>query len=242
MAGFLICTAVLCVDSEKATPAEKLPGAAHAQPESLLDQIANSRIITAINAAGNAVDRATRMINPAAMLKDGIDSAQTFFQEGRYAAGVAASVVAATSVIPVDAAIVDAGQAIRYLPGALRGRGFFGRRENVESMVAKNHISGLRLQRELSIKEASSIFNDAGYLTDEVIANSRIIIRGDKLGNEKLISDLISKGGNISEWGKYRTPLVNSCLNMPPVSSLMRMWLKTCARGMLLCTQIMAAL
>lgn len=85
--------------------------------------------------------------------------------------------------------------------------------ESGVNIAARNHISGLRLQQQLGLEEAGSIFNKSGFLTDEAIANSDLIIAGERLGSKggtRLREILFKRGGNISDWGKYETQSVMS--------------------------------
>ena len=58
--------------------------------------------------------------------------------------------------------------------------------------------------------EAASVFTKSGALQDEVIAESRQIIPGSKLGNPSVIKVLTADGSEIAQWGKYITPTVQS--------------------------------
>ncbi|MGH9199220.1 MAG: hypothetical protein ACRD1T_26265, partial [Acidimicrobiia bacterium] len=58
--------------------------------------------------------------------------------------------------------------------------------------------------------EAASIFTRSGGLQDEVIAASKQIIPGSKLGNPSVIKALTADGSEIAEWGKYVTPMFRS--------------------------------
>jgi hypothetical protein len=77
--------------------------------------------------------------------------------------------------------------------------------ESVANRAAENHISGLRLGEQLNIEQASSIFNEAGYLTQGAIGKSDLLLRGNQLRNPDLIEALSSRGGNLANWGKYST-------------------------------------
>lgn len=82
--------------------------------------------------------------------------------------------------------------------------------ESAVNWGAKNHISGLRLQQQLKMKHASSIFNEQGFLTEEAINTSRLIKPGEELGNLSLRNELSNKSGNLADWGKYSTRPINS--------------------------------
>lgn len=73
-----------------------------------------------------------------------------------------------------------------------------------------NNINLLRLQRELTLEQASSIFTEDGMLMPEVIEGSRIVIPGNELRNSQLIDALTSRGGSLSDWGKYATKPLSS--------------------------------
>ena len=89
--------------------------------------------------------------------------------------------------------------------------GLFGT-ERLANVGADSHISGLRLQQSLTIDQAKSIFTASGDLSPEVIKNSDLIIPGTKLSktNTKLLNALSNVGGNLTDWGKYATKLVDS--------------------------------
>lgn len=76
-------------------------------------------------------------------------------------------------------------------------------------MATRNHISGLRLQQQLKLEQASSIFNESGFLTQEAIEKSAPLPIG-QLGNPKLIEELSARPGNLSDWRKYATESVPS--------------------------------
>ena len=82
--------------------------------------------------------------------------------------------------------------------------------ESSLSSEAVNHISGLRLQRLLTIDQARSIFTETGELTPEVISKSDVIIQGEDLNNPNLIQDLTRFGDEISDWAKYKTKSTSS--------------------------------
>lgn len=112
---------------------------------------------------------------------------------------------AAGNIIPIGGLLAKAG-----LFGKIGKAGRLVGEEGVANLASKNHISGLRLQQQLKMEEASSIFNESGFLNKEAIDSAKIIARGDKLGNEELVNELLQKEGNLSDWGKYRTPLIDS--------------------------------
>ncbi len=63
----------------------------------------------------------------------------------------------------------------------------------------------MRLKQSLRLAEASSVFTKAGGLHPEVIAGSRVIIPGQRLGNPDLIKHLTRDGSSIADWAKYST-------------------------------------
>ncbi|MFF7747927.1 putative T7SS-secreted protein [Streptomyces sp. NPDC007971] len=73
----------------------------------------------------------------------------------------------------------------------------------------ENFISGSadgqRLAHDLRFESANSLFNENGWLTPEAIAESRLVIPGDRLGNEEVRNLMVSDGSNLSDWGKYST-------------------------------------
>ncbi|MFI8236317.1 RHS repeat-associated core domain-containing protein, partial [Streptomyces sp. NPDC085866] len=75
--------------------------------------------------------------------------------------------------------------------------------------VNENFISGTadgqQLADQLRRESASSLFNENGWLTPQAIAESRLVIPGEELGNEEVRELMISDGSNLSDWGKYTT-------------------------------------
>ena len=58
-----------------------------------------------------------------------------------------------------------------------------------ENLVVKNHTNGLRLQQQFKHEQASSMFDENGYLTDEAIKKSILIPLG-QFKNPKLIREI----------------------------------------------------
>ncbi|MFJ9864440.1 putative T7SS-secreted protein [Streptomyces sp. NPDC101165] len=73
----------------------------------------------------------------------------------------------------------------------------------------ENFIAGSaerqQLAHDLRFESANSIFNESGWLTPEAIAESRLVIPGEKLGNKEVRELMVSDGSNLSNWGKYST-------------------------------------
>ena len=204
----------------------------------IVHDVADSRVLNAIITGGDAVrDRLGSALNSLGneVIAIGADigEASYAFGSGRIGEGLITTEDLAVKVLPfalpfekaamagsrvlapVARAVVGGTQnGVRYGAEAIsKSMWFFSKEKGVESvanMATKNHISGLRLQQKLELEQASSIFNESGLLNKEVINGSKIIIRGDKLGNEKLVKELLKKGGDLSDWGKYRTPLIDS--------------------------------
>ena len=70
---------------------------------------------------------------------------------------------------------------------------------------ARSSVNAIRLASQLTREEATSIFTRTGGLRSDVIANSTRIINGNELRNRRLMKELTSQGGSISDWGKYAT-------------------------------------
>ena len=66
-----------------------------------------------------------------------------------------------------------------------------------------NFIKGLSQRAELALQEAN-ILDVNGRLTNFAVENSKLLLRGDKLSNPKVI-EALSKSGNVEDWGKYTT-------------------------------------
>jgi len=75
---------------------------------------------------------------------------------------------------------------------------------------ADNVVNGTRLAQQLARESAQSAFTSSGELQPSVIAESRLITQGAKLGNTDLVKHLTSDGSNIADWGKYTTPTFQS--------------------------------
>jgi hypothetical protein len=69
---------------------------------------------------------------------------------------------------------------------------------------ADNVANGPRLADDLTRREAAAVFDDAGRLHPDAVANSQLIIPGSKL-NPGLARELTKDGSRIADWGKYTT-------------------------------------
>ncbi|MGW2009872.1 putative T7SS-secreted protein [Streptomyces nigrescens] len=70
-----------------------------------------------------------------------------------------------------------------------------------------------RLTDKLRLESASSPFREDGFLTDQAIKDSRLIISGERLGNPDLVGEgglFHEHPGELSDWGKYTTPRYSS--------------------------------
>lgn len=61
---------------------------------------------------------------------------------------------------------------------------------------------GQKLADRLRGESANSLFNENGWLTPEVIAESRRVIPGDRLGNQVVRDLMVQDGSKLSDWGK----------------------------------------
>ncbi len=74
------------------------------------------------------------------------------------------------------------------------------------SSAARNIATGPMLAKQLLAEESASPFLSGGELKPQIIAESREIINGSRLGNQSLRARLTADGSNIADWGKYETP------------------------------------
>jgi RHS repeat-associated protein len=98
------------------------------------------------------------------------------------------------------------------LLGEVVAGGLVGRAAAVSRVTrgASSAADAARLARQLQFDEAASIFTRSGGLQNEVIAASRPIVPGSKLGNLSVIKALTADGSSIVQWAKYRTPTFQS--------------------------------
>ena len=66
------------------------------------------------------------------------------------------------------------------------------------------------MQHQLKGEQANSIFNESGELTQIAITSARLIKPGEELGNQTLCNELLDRGGNLADWGKYSSRPINS--------------------------------
>ena len=76
----------------------------------------------------------------------------------------------------------------RAFGGAYQAGRFF-EKSGIDPKNAAN-VNALRLQKQLNIEQASSIFTENGWLKHEVISKAELIVVGDELKNPKLIGEL----------------------------------------------------
>ena len=76
--------------------------------------------------------------------------------------------------------------------------------KNVETTHARSMVDALRLNVELSLRQAN-ILNEKGELTNFALSNVKILKEGKGLHNPKVITELTKDGSNISDWAKYTT-------------------------------------
>ena len=112
------------------------------------------------------------------------------------------------SIVPAAKSIQIGKQATKFL--VENKWGFFGH-SGTESSVANNsvnHISALRLQKQLAQEEVSAIFNSKGELSQAAIENSRRMPL--KINNTELKQILSERPGNLADWGKYETTPIHT--------------------------------
>jgi hypothetical protein len=123
--------------------------------------------------------------------------------------GAAAMVMSGEAILPMAQEAVGLAATVYSSLSQFWARGGTEMGDVID-LSAANHINLLRLQRQLTIEQANSIFDESGGLTQEAIDNSLIIKQGEELGNPALRNDLINIGGNIADWGKYTTKSIAS--------------------------------
>ena len=70
---------------------------------------------------------------------------------------------------------------------------------------AQSAANGRRLRHQLLEEEGGSIFDTDGTLKPEIVAESKRITDGPKIGNKELKKQLTSDGSSMNDWGKYET-------------------------------------
>ena len=166
---------------------------------------------------GSALNGFVSSINPLIIAPQYMTEARQDFNSGNVLAGINAlsgALLSAATFIPVGGLAVDTARAVvppmmRSANALLSAANWTKTSFNAEAnaadrmafIVAKNHISGLRLQQQLAIEERGSLFKPNGELTQAAIDNSRRITL--KINNPALKQILIERGGNIYDWGKY---------------------------------------
>jgi hypothetical protein len=123
--------------------------------------------------------------------------------------GAAAMVISGEALLPMGQEAVGLAASVYSGLSQFWGRSGVSEIGEVIDLSASNHINLLRLQRQLTIEQAQSIFTETGELTDEIIRKSRLIPLGE-LNNPELLNALSMRPGNLSDWGKYTTQLINS--------------------------------
>lgn len=67
-----------------------------------------------------------------------------------------------------------------------------------------------KLKEQLSFEEANSIFTSTGNIKPEIIDASQVIVKGDKIENIQVITELTKDGSKIEDWAKMTTPSFKS--------------------------------
>jgi len=116
--------------------------------------------------------------------------------------GEVASFFTGDAAIPVATRVGEVSSTgLQSLRGMFKVSG-----DGTESSVAGeavNHLSGLRLQKQLAQEEVSTLFSSKGELSQAAIKNSRRIPL--KINNPQLKQILSERSGSILDWGKYET-------------------------------------
>jgi hypothetical protein len=76
-----------------------------------------------------------------------------------------------------------------------------------EKTGADNVANGLRLRTQLAFQEAG-ILDESFQLTTNALDNSKLLINGENIGNQKIISVLTEDGFLITDWSKFTTNAV----------------------------------
>jgi hypothetical protein len=109
------------------------------------------------------------------------------------------------SLLPMAQEAVGLAASVYSSLSQFWGRDGISEMGDVIDLSAANYIDLLRLQRQLTVEQAQSIFTDSGELNQEIIENSKLLTIGKRLRNPELLEELMTKGGDISDWGKYST-------------------------------------
>ncbi|MEW2401583.1 putative T7SS-secreted protein [Streptomyces sp. NPDC046862] len=88
-------------------------------------------------------------------------------------------------------------------PRCLNVTGKEGKEAN-ENFISGS-ADGQRLADQLRRESANSIFNEEGWLTPQALAESRLVIPGEEIGNPSVRELMTSDGSSLNDWGKYTT-------------------------------------
>jgi hypothetical protein len=77
---------------------------------------------------------------------------------------------------------------------------------------AQSAAQAARLRRALAFEEPFSNFTSSGELAPEVVANSKVLISGERLNNVALRKALTADGSNLADWAKWESATSGSPL------------------------------